>query len=110
MASTFRAATALVPFARACFELYFGEDRDLSKDGMFVLAFQRADVDPAWILAAIADPAVKARLAANTDKLIARGGFGSPIMFPNGDDIGNDRLPLLGAAIDRRRRRSSSKT
>jgi 2-hydroxychromene-2-carboxylate isomerase len=33
----------------------------------------------------------------STDELIARGGYGSPTMFINRDDMyfGNDRLPLV---------------
>ena len=49
----------------------------------------------------IAKPETKAWLRANTQELIERGGFGSPTMFVNGDDMyfGNDRLPLVGAAL-----------
>jgi 2-hydroxychromene-2-carboxylate isomerase len=51
---------------------------------------------------AIAEPGVKERLKANTDELIARGGFGSPTIFV-GDDMyfGNDRLPLVREALRR---------
>jgi 2-hydroxychromene-2-carboxylate isomerase len=44
-------------------------------------------------------------LRANTDELIARGGFGSPTMFVDGTDMyfGNDRLPLVEAALMARR-------
>ena len=36
-------------------------------------------------------------LRSNTDELIARGGYGSPTLFINDDDMyfGNDRLPLV---------------
>ena len=36
-------------------------------------------------------------LRRNTDELIERGGFGSPTLFINRDDMyfGNDRLPLV---------------
>ena len=36
-------------------------------------------------------------LRENTDELIARGGYGSPTIFINGDDMyfGNDRLELV---------------
>ena len=46
------------------------------------------------------DP-VKARLRANTEELIARGGYGSPTIFVDGDDMyfGNDQLPLVAAAL-----------
>ena len=51
--------------------------------------------------AAIADSAIKDRLRANTDELIERGGFGSPSLFVDGEDMyfGNDRLPLVRAAL-----------
>jgi 2-hydroxychromene-2-carboxylate isomerase len=59
--------------------------------------------EPAPFLKRIEEPALKERLRANTDDLIARGGFGSPTMFVDGDDMyfGNDRLPLLEAALAR---------
>ncbi|MEL0072660.1 MAG: DsbA family protein, partial [Rhodobiaceae bacterium] len=46
---------------------------------------------------------IKGQLRANTDELIARGGFGSPTMFVNETDMyfGNDRLPLVEAALMR---------
>src|SRR5579863_8183731 len=81
----------LVPFARAVFEAYWRDDLDISQDQ--VLARLGAD---AGVLARDAAPQIKERLRANTDELVARGGFGSPTMFVNGADLyfGNDRLPL----------------
>ena len=60
-------------------------------------------LDAHGLLARIGTPELKARLRALTDELIARGGFGSPTMFVGGDDMyfGNDRLPLVRAAIAR---------
>ena len=51
--------------------------------------------------AAIAQPEIKERLRANTDELIRRGGFGSPTLFVDGDDMyfGNDRLVLVRDAL-----------
>ena len=48
--------------------------------------------------------AVKDALKANTDEVIARGGFGSPTIFVGGDDMyfGNDRLELVRLALQRR--------
>jgi 2-hydroxychromene-2-carboxylate isomerase len=63
-------------------------------------------VDRHAFFAGLSDPAIKNRLKQNTDELIERGGFGSPTMFLDGDDMyfGNDRLPLLRAALARRGR------
>ena len=64
-----------------------------------------AACDAGAFMAGIAEPEVKAQLKANTDELIARGGFGSPTIYVNGDDMyfGNDRLPLVREALLRRR-------
>jgi 2-hydroxychromene-2-carboxylate isomerase len=93
----------LPAFARACFEAYWGRDEDLAQDAALAGAAERAGLDAAKLLARIAEPDVKQRLRANTEELIARGGFGSPTMFVDGDDLyfGNDRLPLVEAALRR---------
>jgi 2-hydroxychromene-2-carboxylate isomerase len=95
----------LVPFATAVFEAYWGRDEDIAQDAVLADICRRCGVEPEAFFAGIAEPAVKARLKANTDELIARGGFGSPTIFVGGDDMyfGNDRLPLVRAALRRRR-------
>ena len=42
-------------------------------------------------------------MSKHAEELVARGGFGSPTMFINGSDMyfGNDRLPLVEAALTR---------
>jgi 2-hydroxychromene-2-carboxylate isomerase len=61
-------------------------------------------VEPARFLEGIARPEIKAALKANTDEVIARGGFGSPTIFVGGNDMyfGNDRLELVRDAVLRR--------
>jgi 2-hydroxychromene-2-carboxylate isomerase len=96
----------LEAFARAAFEAYFGRDEDISRDDVLGEVCRAAGVEPARVLAGIADPAVKAALKANTDELMARGGFGSPTIFVGREDMyfGNDRLPLVRTAVLRARR------
>jgi len=91
----------LVPLARALFEAYWGELRDISQDDVLRDVLVRVGLDADAVLARIATPECKARLRANTDELIARGGFGSPTMFVEGDDMyfGNDRLELVAGAL-----------
>ena len=93
----------LVPWSRLCFEAYWGRGEDLSQDTVLEALAVRVGLDPAWLLARITKPELKEKLRANTDELVARGGFGSPTMFVNGTDMyfGNDRLPLLEAALGR---------
>jgi 2-hydroxychromene-2-carboxylate isomerase len=92
----------LVPYATAAFEAYWSDDCDLSKDDVLADIAQRAGLERQCFLAAIETDTCKQRLRANTDELIARGGFGSPTMFV-GDQMffGNDRLPLVQAALER---------
>ena len=93
----------LPAFARSCFEIYWGENRDLVQDEVMEEVAKRVGLDPAGLLERIATPEVKHRLRANTDELIERGGFGSPTFFVDGDDMyfGNDRLELVRAALAR---------
>ena len=95
----------LVPFATAAFEAYWGDDRDISQDEVVRDLCAKVGLDPDALVAAISEPAIKDQLRANTEELIARGGFGSPTIFVDGDDMffGNDRLELVRAAILRRK-------
>lgn len=91
----------LVPFARAAFEAYWSELKDISRPDVLAEICTRAALDPETTALRAQSPSIKERLRANTDELIARGGFGSPTMFVNGNDMyfGNDRLPLVEAAL-----------
>lgn len=92
----------LVPFAESVFEAYWSQDLDISQDAVLASLCERHGVDPAAFFEGISSPAVKDALRANTESLIARGGFGSPTFFV-GDAMffGNDRLPLVSEALRR---------
>ena len=94
---------ALVPFARAVFEAYWRDLKDISQTGVLADACRSTGLDPDAVLARADTPEIKDRLRLNTEEVIARGGFGSPTMFVNGSDMyfGNDRLPLVEAALTR---------
>lgn len=94
---------ALQPFALAVFEAYWGELKDISRADVLAEAAGRAGLEAERLLARSETPQIKERLRANTEELIARGGFGSPTLFVNGGDMyfGNDRLPLVEAALVR---------
>jgi 2-hydroxychromene-2-carboxylate isomerase len=94
----------LMPFARAVFEAYWGEDQDISRAEVLATICHRIGVDPDAVFSAMETPAIKDRLRANTQELMDRGGFGSPTVFVGGDDMyfGNDRLGLVRAALQRR--------
>jgi 2-hydroxychromene-2-carboxylate isomerase len=93
----------LVDFARAVFQAYWGDDIDISRDAALAAICERLGLDAPALLAAQAADDIKAQLRANTDEVMARGGFGSPTIFVGGSDMffGNDRLPLVRAALAR---------
>jgi 2-hydroxychromene-2-carboxylate isomerase len=90
----------MVDFARAAFKAYWSDDLDISQDAVLSDLCEQVGVDPGGFFAAIADPAIKDQLKANTEAAMARGAFGSPTMVI-GDDLffGNDRLALVRAAL-----------
>lgn len=93
-------AGRIAPYARAVFEAYWGDLRDISQDEVLADVVTRLGFDRDAYLTAIASPALKERLRATTDELIARGGFGSPTLFVDGDMyFGNDRLVLVREAL-----------
>jgi 2-hydroxychromene-2-carboxylate isomerase len=95
----------MVPFARAVFEAYWGDDKDISKDEVLAEICAHVGIDPAKLFAGIGEQAIKDQLKANTDEVIARGGFGSPTIYLDNTDMyfGNDRLPLIREALARRK-------
>lgn len=94
---------ALVAMAEALFEAYWGDLKDIGQPEVLAEAARRAGLDGGEVLCRSESPDIKDRLRANTEELIVRGGFGSPTFFVNGDDMyfGNDRLPLVEAALIR---------
>ena len=90
----------LPAFAAAVFEAYWAREEDISQDAVLLAICQQLGIDGAAFLAGIGQATIKEQLKANTEEVIARGGFGSPTIFV-GDDMyfGNDRLSLVKQAI-----------
>eukprot|EP00927_Polykrikos_kofoidii_P050934 TRINITY_DN44769_c0_g1_i1.p1 TRINITY_DN44769_c0_g1~~TRINITY_DN44769_c0_g1_i1.p1 ORF type:complete len:377 (-),score=56.82 TRINITY_DN44769_c0_g1_i1:76-1206(-) len=94
-------------YAFACFDAYWGRLEDISDPCVLKQLCVRGGLPmaPDAFLKRIADQDVKDRLAINTRELVARGGFGSPTMFVSADGViermffGNDRMPLVEAAV-----------
>ena len=93
----------LVPYARRAFQAYWSELRDISEDQEIRAIATAAGLDVEDFMQRITSQPYKNRLRSNTEELIERGGFGSPTMFVNGDDMyfGNDRIVLVQAALER---------
>ena len=77
----------LVAFARALFEAYWRDDRDISRDDVLTTICVQLGVDCERFFTGIAQQGIKDRLRANTDELMERGGFGSPTLYLDRDDM-----------------------
>ncbi len=93
----------VVEFSRSCFEAYWSDGQDISLPEIIKTVCAQAGLAGDRILERSQTPGIKDRLRANTDDVIARGGFGSPTLFVNGSDMyfGNDRMELVEAALRR---------
>ena len=80
--------------AQAVYHAHWGEGRDMSTPGQVAeVAEATLGVGRGDLLAAVADPAVKARLKAETDRSLERGVFGSPFILVDDEPFwGADRL------------------
>ena len=84
------------PFARAVFAHHWAEGADASSPEVVAEVAAPLGVDRAALLAGIQDQAVKDRLRAATDEAIARGVFGAPYFFVDGEPFwGSDRLDQI---------------
>ena len=93
----------VVEFSRSCFKAYWSDSQDISQPGVVKAVCTSAGLDGDGILERAQSTEIKDRLRANTDEVIARGGFGSPTMFVDCADMyfGNDRMELVEAALRR---------
>lgn len=97
---------ALRRFAEAAFESYFARQENLDDPDVLIAAANAAGLEGAAIAQAAVMDANKLKLRANTDELIARGGYGSPTIFVDRTDMyfGNDQLPLVEFALKGKKR------
>ena len=88
-------------YASAVFEAYWGDLLDISQDDVLRKIVANVGLEVNGFFEKIADQSYKDRLRANTEELIERGGFGSPTMFINSNDMyfGNDRMELVRARL-----------
>ena len=95
----------MVPFATALFETYWGGDKDISQDAVLAEICKKVGIGEPKFFAGISAQEIKDQLKANTEEVVARGGFGSPTIFVDKTDMyfGNDRMPLIREALQRRK-------
>lgn len=99
-----QAKSRYLAFVEATFAAYFSREQDISQDEVLAALCREVGIDAQAFLEGMVRPDIKEQLKANTDEAVRRGAFGSPTFFL-GDDMyfGNDRLPLLRAAVLRAR-------
>ena len=91
----------LIPFSLLCFENYWSKGIDISDLNILSELAESIDINKEIFQEEIKKQNTKDLLRSNTDELINRGGFGSPTIFINGDDMyfGNDRMELVRKKI-----------
>lgn len=83
-------------FIHGVFRAYFAQGRDISATGVVREVLDACGAPADAVIAATAEDAVKARLKAAVDESLARGVFGAPFFFVDGEPFwGNDRLPQI---------------
>jgi 2-hydroxychromene-2-carboxylate isomerase len=83
-------------FLQRTFRAYFVEDRNISDLAVLGELARELGIDAAALTAATQDPAIKEKLKIQVDEAIARGVFGVPYMFVDGEPFwGHDRLPQV---------------
>ncbi len=83
-------------FAKAAYHAYFAENVDISAPEKVIEIAAALHVDRALLAKAIEDPAIKERLRRENTDAIARGVFGSPFFFVDGEPFwGSDRMWMV---------------
>ena len=83
-------------FAQALFRVYFIDDRDISDPETSVAVAATLGFAADTVRAALADDAVKNRTREIVDAAVAKGAFGSPFFFVDGEPFwGSDRLDQI---------------
>ena len=84
------------PFMQRAFRAFFVEDRNINDLAVLGEIARDIGIDAAALQAATQDPAIKDKLKAQVDEAIARGVFGAPYIFVDGEPFwGHDRLPQV---------------
>ncbi len=91
----------LQAYVRRVFHRYWGDLADISQDDVLGGIVSACGMSVESFFEKIQMQTYKNRLRINTEELINRGGFGSPTMFLDGEDMyfGNDRLQLIEAKL-----------
>lgn len=88
--------------ADALYRAYFVDGRDISEPATVLEIARGVGLDVPALEAALADPALKERAKSEVEAAMARGVFGSPFFFVDGEPFwGSDRIPMIEEWIKR---------
>ena len=91
-----REESRFVSLVEARYRAIWVEARNMNDSSVVSAVLQAAHFDPAAVLALAGEPEVKDRLKAVTQDAVARGVFGAPTFFANGQMYwGQDRLDFV---------------
>jgi len=91
----------MVPYVDAVYRAIWVEGENMSDPAVVGGVLQAAGFDPAALLAMASDPEVKDRLKTVTQDAVARGVFGAPTFFVDGQMYwGQDRLDFVKQALE----------
>lgn len=83
-------------FARACFDIYFGQGIQIGKPDEVAAVAEGVGVDGAALLEAIQQPEIKDKLRLNVEAAVEKQIFGSPMIIVDGERFwGSDRIWMV---------------
>ena len=86
-------------YAQAVFNAVWVDGKDMGDPEVVIGVLQASGLDAAAIVARSQEPEVKAELISNTEAAVARGVFGAPTLFMDGEMyFGQDRLDFVEEA------------
>lgn len=100
----------LVPFTISAYEALWRDGRNLGHDEVLADVCRQVGIDPGEFFALIEGEEPKAKLKDNVDEFVARGGFGVPTFFIDGELMlfGNNRMRLVEYQLRQRLRLGST--
>ena len=87
-------------FAQAVFNAVWVDGKNMGDPEVVIEVLEARGLDAAAIVARSQEPEVKAELISNTEAAVARGVFGAPTLFMDGEMyFGQDRLDFVEEAL-----------
>lgn len=91
----------LLPYLAAVYRAIWVDGKDMNDPTVVGAVLKAAGFDPQQLLALAGDPEVKERLKVLTQEAVARGVFGAPTCFVDGNMYwGQDRLDFVQEALE----------